>query len=66
VLVMTISLVRLAGQCSTVDEQDVIVMRVVEMTVEVVNEAAEVMVPFTGYEGEVAEAEADAEAEAEV
>jgi hypothetical protein len=59
---MTISLVRLAGQWSTVDEQDVIVMRVVEMTVEVVKEAAEVIVPFNGYEGEVAEAEAEVEA----
>jgi hypothetical protein len=42
------------------------VMRVVEMTVEVVKEAAEVMVPFNGYDGEVAEAEAEAEAEAGV
>jgi hypothetical protein len=41
---MIISLARLAGQCRTVEEQEVMVIRSVVMTVDVVREALVVMV----------------------
>lgn len=41
---MIISLARLAGQCRTVEEQEVIVIRSVVMTVDVVREALVVIV----------------------
>lgn len=50
--VMTISDVKEAGQCRTVEEHDVMVIMSVDMTVEVVNDGVEVIVAFEQVEVE--------------